>query len=52
MDPYRRGGGGSGEDLGQQASSFVGSLLTYLRTRSPEHWLFFAIGLILGLLIH
>jgi hypothetical protein len=50
MDPYQRRGGADG-DLGRQASSFVGSLLTYLRTRSPEHWLFFAIGIIVGLLI-
>ena len=38
-------------DLGHQASSFLGGLLSYLRTRSPEHWLFFAIGVIVGLLI-
>jgi hypothetical protein len=38
-------------DLGSQASAFFSSLLTYLRTRSPEHWLFFAIGIIVGLLI-
>ena len=38
MDPYQSRGG-SGSDLGQQASGFVGSLLTYLRTRTPEHWL-------------
>jgi hypothetical protein len=49
MDPYQKRG--SGDDLGQQASSFLGGLLTYLRTRSPEHWLFFAIGVIVGLLI-
>lgn len=41
----------SHNDLGEQARTFLGSLLTYLRTRSPEHWLFFAIGVILGLLI-
>jgi hypothetical protein len=41
----------SGGDLGHQASSFLGGLLSYLRTRSPEHWLFFAIGVIVGLLI-
>jgi hypothetical protein len=41
----------SGSDLGHQASNFVGSFLGYLRTRSPEHWLFFAIGIIVGLLI-
>jgi hypothetical protein len=40
-----------GSDLGDQASTFLGGLLTYLRTRSPEHWLFFAIGIIVGLLI-
>jgi hypothetical protein len=40
-----------GSDLGSQASTFLGGLLTYLRTRSPEHWLFFAIGIIVGLLI-
>jgi hypothetical protein len=29
----------------------LGGFLSYLRTRSPEHWLFFAIGIIVGLLI-
>jgi hypothetical protein len=38
-------------DLGQQAANFLSSFLNYLRTRSPEHWLFFAIGVIVGLLI-
>ena len=38
-------------DLGHQASNFLGGFLSYLRTRSPEHWLFFAIGIIVGLLI-
>jgi len=41
----------SDNDLGEQAKAFLGSFLTYLRTRSPEHWLFFAIGVIVGLLI-
>jgi hypothetical protein len=41
----------SSSDLGQQLAHFLSSLLTYLRTRSPEHWLFFAIGVIVGLLI-
>jgi hypothetical protein len=50
MDPDQRRGA-SGEDLGRQASNFAGGLLNYLRTRSPEHWLFFAIGIIVGLLI-
>jgi hypothetical protein len=41
----------SGSDLGQQVAQFFSSLLTYLRTRSPDHWLFFALGIIVGLLI-
>ena len=41
----------SGSDLGHQASNFLTSFLGYMRTRSPEHWLFFAIGIIVGLLI-
>lgn len=41
----------SDSDLGQQAKTFLTSFLDYLRTRSPEHWLFFAIGVIVGLLI-
>jgi hypothetical protein len=40
-----------GSDLGQQAKTFLSSFLNYLRTRAPEHWLFFAIGVIVGLLI-
>ena len=36
----------SDSDLGQQAKTFLSSFLHYLRTRSPEHWLFFAIGVI------
>jgi hypothetical protein len=40
-----------GSNLGQQAGSFLGSFLGYLRSRQPEHWLFFAIGVIVGLLI-
>jgi hypothetical protein len=49
VDPYERRG--SGDDLGRQASSFFGGLLNYLRTRSAEHWLFFAVGVIVGLWI-
>ena len=49
MDPYQRRG--PGDDLGQQATSFLGGFLNYLRTRSAEHWLFFAIGVIVGLWI-
>jgi hypothetical protein len=49
MDPYERRA--PGEDLGRQASGFLGGLLNYLRTRSAEHWLFFAVGIIVGLWI-
>jgi hypothetical protein len=38
-------------DLGQQAKNFLGSFLDYLRSRSPDHWLFFAVGVIVGLLL-
>jgi hypothetical protein len=41
----------SGSDLGHQAGNFVSSFIGYLRTRQPEHWLFFAVGIIVGLLI-
>jgi hypothetical protein len=41
----------SGSDLGHQAGNFLSGFLNYLRTRSPEHWLFFAIGIIVGLMI-
>ncbi|HEX6113647.1 MAG TPA: hypothetical protein VFZ10_15180 [Geminicoccaceae bacterium] len=41
----------SDSDLGQQTKTFLSSFLSYVRTRSPEHWLFFAIGVIVGLLI-
>jgi hypothetical protein len=41
----------SDSDLGQQAKNFFSSFLVYLRMRSPEHWLFFAIGVIVGLLL-
>jgi hypothetical protein len=38
-------------DFGHQAGSFVTSFLDYLKTRQPEHWLFFAVGVIVGILI-
>jgi hypothetical protein len=41
----------SGNDIGHQARTFLSSFIGYLRTRQPEHWLFFAIGIIVGLLI-
>ena len=42
-----RGGG----DFIQQLSSLASSFVTYLKTRDTEHWLFFAVGLIIGILI-
>ncbi|MEM7021266.1 MAG: hypothetical protein AAF637_01605 [Pseudomonadota bacterium] len=38
-------------DFFQQLSGLGSSLLTYLKTRSAEQWLFFAVGLIIGILI-
>ena len=52
MDSYDRSrhqqGGG---DIGQNLSTLGNGLLTYIKTRSPDHWLFFALGIIAGLLI-
>jgi hypothetical protein len=42
-----RGGG----DFLQQLGSLGGSFVTYLKTRNAEHWLFFAIGVIIGIAI-
>ena len=38
-------------DLGQQLGSLASGFVTYLRTRTAEQWLFFAVGLIVGILI-
>lgn len=46
MDRQQRG-----SDLGDQASGFVSGFIGYLRSRQPEHWLFFAVGVIFGILI-
>lgn len=51
MDHYNRAGGGSSGEFGQQLAGLGRSFLAYLRTREPEHWLFFAAGIILGLII-
>ncbi len=53
MNPYDRTGGqsGAGSDFGSQLGGLGRSFLAYLRTREPEHWLFFAAGIILGLII-
>jgi hypothetical protein len=45
MEP--RGGGDFVQQLGNLASSFV----TYLKTRNTEHWLFFAVGVLVGIAI-
>lgn len=50
MDPYERGGS-SGNDFGQQLLGLGTSFVTYLKTRTAEHWLFFAVGVIIGLWI-
>jgi hypothetical protein len=42
-----RGGGDFLQQLGNLGSSFV----TYVKTRNAEHWLFFAIGVIIGIAI-
>lgn len=57
MDPYDRSDPGhrtgrtSGSDFGQQLLNLGYSFVTYLKTRQPEHWLFFAVGIIIGLWI-
>lgn len=49
MDPYERGDRQQGSDLGHQLATLGNSFITYLKTRQPEHWLFLAIGVIIGL---
>ena len=57
MDQYQGSGsdryrsGRQGNDLGQQLLNLGQSFVTYLRTRQPEHWLFLAVGIIIGLWI-
>jgi hypothetical protein len=45
MEP-RRGG-----DFVQQLSSLASNFVNYLKTRTAEHWLFFAVGVIIGIAI-
>jgi hypothetical protein len=40
-----------GGDFLQQLGSLGTSFVTYLKTRDAEHWLFFAVGVIVGILI-
>jgi hypothetical protein len=40
-----------GGDFLQQLGSLGSGLVTYLKTRDAEHWLFFAVGVIIGLAI-
>lgn len=49
MDPYDREERRSGSDFGQQLLNLGNSFVTYLKTRQPEHWLFLAVGIIIGL---
>jgi hypothetical protein len=51
MDPYERSRGNSGGDFVQQLRGLAISFVNYLKTRTAEHWLFFAIGVIIGLWI-
>jgi len=57
MDPYERSGNEesrrhqSGSDFGRQLVNLGQSFVDYLKTRQPEHWLFFAVGIIVGLWI-
>lgn len=48
MDPYQRPQPGQ-SDFGSQLGNLGQSFITYLKTRQPEHWLFLAIGVIIGL---
>ena len=40
-----------GDDFLQQLGNLGNSLVDYLKSRSAEHWLFFAIGMIVGIAI-
>ena len=59
MDPYGRAGQDdtyqrtrpSGSDFGQQLINLGQSFVSYIKTRQPEHWLFLAVGIIIGLWI-
>jgi hypothetical protein len=42
-----RGGGDFLQQLGSLGTSFVG----YVKSRNAEHWLFFAVGVIIGIAI-
>jgi hypothetical protein len=40
-----------GDDFLQQLGSLGSSFVTYLKTRDAEHWLFLAVGVIIGIAI-
>jgi hypothetical protein len=40
-----------GGDFLQQLGSLGSSFVTYVKTRNAEHWLFFAIGVIIAIAI-
>ena len=49
MNAQQQGPTGSGSNFGEQLATLAQSFVTYVRSRSPEHWLFFAVGVIVGL---
>jgi hypothetical protein len=51
MDPYERSRANSGGDFVQQLRGLASGFVDYLKTRTAEHWLFFAVGVIIGLWI-
>jgi hypothetical protein len=40
-----------GNNFLEQLGSLGGSFVSYLKTRDAEHWLFFAVGAIIGIVI-
>lgn len=49
MNAQQQDPGGAGSNFGDQLINLGQSFMTYVRSRSPEHWLFFAVGVIVGL---
>lgn len=41
---------GDSNQIGSNVSGLINTFLTYLKTRTPETWLFFAAGIIVGML--
>lgn len=49
MSPQQQDPSGPGGNFGEQLMNLGQSFVTYVRSRGPEHWLFFAVGVIVGL---